>query len=227
MAGPGHKVDRRLAEGDEVAGFQVLEVPGHSAGHLAFWRGSDGVLVLGDVLNNQNALTGFPVGLRAAVRLLHARPGGEPPVGEAPGRAGAQAGAVRPRAAAAGHEEVRGLHRQPGRCLAHSGRARRPPQAARGAQALRARRDRGARVASAGRRPAHSTPSRRATAAENFSIAVPPPNVTGELHMGHALNASIQDVLRARGAHAAAATPSGSTAPTTRASPPRSRSSSS
>ncbi|HYP47140.1 MAG TPA: valine--tRNA ligase [Thermoleophilaceae bacterium] len=28
---------------------------------------------------------------------------------------------------------------------------------------------------------------------ENFSIAVPPPNVTGELHMGHALNASIQD----------------------------------
>jgi valyl-tRNA synthetase len=30
--------------------------------------------------------------------------------------------------------------------------------------------------------------------AENYSIAVPPPNVTGSLHMGHALNASIQDV---------------------------------
>ena len=30
---------------------------------------------------------------------------------------------------------------------------------------------------------------------ENFSIAVPPPNVTGALHMGHALNGSIQDVL--------------------------------
>src|SRR2546430_10937376 len=28
-----------------------------------------------------------------------------------------------------------------------------------------------------------------------YSIAVPPPNVTGELHMGHALNGSIQDVL--------------------------------
>ena len=39
-------------------------MPGHSAGHLAFWRASDGVLVLGDVFNNQNALTGFPVGLR-------------------------------------------------------------------------------------------------------------------------------------------------------------------
>jgi valyl-tRNA synthetase len=30
---------------------------------------------------------------------------------------------------------------------------------------------------------------------ENFSIAIPPPNVTGALHMGHALNGSVQDVL--------------------------------
>ena len=30
---------------------------------------------------------------------------------------------------------------------------------------------------------------------ETFVIAVPPPNVTGELHMGHALNGAIQDVL--------------------------------
>jgi valyl-tRNA synthetase len=30
---------------------------------------------------------------------------------------------------------------------------------------------------------------------ENFSIAVPPPNVTGALHMGHALNGSVQDTL--------------------------------
>src|SRR5215217_2114997 len=33
------------------------------------------------------------------------------------------------------------------------------------------------------------------TAEENFSIAIPPPNVTGALHMGHALNGSIQDAL--------------------------------
>src|SRR5256714_14180068 len=33
------------------------------------------------------------------------------------------------------------------------------------------------------------------TPEENYSIAIPPPNVTGELHMGHALNGSIQDVL--------------------------------
>jgi valyl-tRNA synthetase len=30
---------------------------------------------------------------------------------------------------------------------------------------------------------------------ENFSVAIPPPNVTGALHMGHALNGSIQDAL--------------------------------
>ena len=27
-----------------------------------------------------------------------------------------------------------------------------------------------------------------------YSIAVPPPNVTGELHMGHALNGTLQDI---------------------------------
>src|SRR3954447_7445613 len=32
-------------------------------------------------------------------------------------------------------------------------------------------------------------------AAENYSIAIPLPNVTGALHMGHALNGSVQDTL--------------------------------
>ncbi len=32
-------------------------------------------------------------------------------------------------------------------------------------------------------------------AASNYSIAIPPPNVTDRLHMGHALNNTIQDVL--------------------------------
>ncbi len=31
--------------------------------------------------------------------------------------------------------------------------------------------------------------------AENFSVAIPPPNVTGALHMGHGLNGSIQDAI--------------------------------
>ena len=37
--------------------------------------------------------------------------------------------------------------------------------------------------------PAEGTPG------ENFSIAIPPPNVTGALHMGHALNGAMQDAL--------------------------------
>jgi valyl-tRNA synthetase len=37
-------------------------------------------------------------------------------------------------------------------------------------------------------------PQPQGDASENFSIAVPPPNVTGSLHIGHALNAAIQDV---------------------------------
>jgi hydroxyacylglutathione hydrolase len=46
---PAHQVDRGLVEGDEVAGFEVLDVPGHSPGHIALWRESDRVLVCGDV----------------------------------------------------------------------------------------------------------------------------------------------------------------------------------
>src|SRR4051794_12939887 len=38
-------------------------------------------------------------------------------------------------------------------------------------------------------------PEPEGSAAENYSIAVPPPNVTGALHMGHALNGSVQDTL--------------------------------
>lgn len=29
---------------------------------------------------------------------------------------------------------------------------------------------------------------------KTYTIAIPPPNVTGSLHMGHALNSTIQDV---------------------------------
>jgi len=38
-------------------------------------------------------------------------------------------------------------------------------------------------------------PEAKGTPAENFSVAIPPPNVTGALHMGHALNGSMQDAL--------------------------------
>src|SRR5919106_1055067 len=74
FVGPGHPVDRKLAEGDEVAGFAVLDVPGHSAGHIAFWRESDRVLILGDVLNNMDVLTAIP-GLHLPKPYLTPDPG--------------------------------------------------------------------------------------------------------------------------------------------------------
>jgi len=55
--GDAHPVDRGLVEGDLVAGFTVIDVPGHSPGHIAFWRESDGVLIAGDVLNNISFVT--------------------------------------------------------------------------------------------------------------------------------------------------------------------------
>ena len=33
------------------------------------------------------------------------------------------------------------------------------------------------------------------TSGEKFSVVIPPPNVTGSLHMGHALNATLQDII--------------------------------
>jgi len=49
-AAPRCQVQRALSEGDQVAGFQVLNTPGHSPGHVSFWRESDRVLVCGDVI---------------------------------------------------------------------------------------------------------------------------------------------------------------------------------
>lgn len=60
-AGPAVPVDRALAEGDELdAGFVAIETPGHSPGHLSFWREEDRALVAGDVLFGRHPLTGRP-----------------------------------------------------------------------------------------------------------------------------------------------------------------------
>ena len=61
---------------------------------------------------------------------------------------------------------------------------------------LRSRRRRGAyfrRCGTPRRRFARGGPER--AGAEPFSIVIPPPNVTGSLHMGHALNNTLQDIL--------------------------------
>jgi glyoxylase-like metal-dependent hydrolase (beta-lactamase superfamily II) len=52
------EVARELSDGDEVGpGFTVLDVPGHSPGHIALWREADRTLVCGDVFLNVNFYT--------------------------------------------------------------------------------------------------------------------------------------------------------------------------
>ncbi len=53
-AAKGQPIARALREGDEVAGFTVLETPGHSPGHVSYWRESDRTLVCGDVMWGTN-----------------------------------------------------------------------------------------------------------------------------------------------------------------------------
>jgi glyoxylase-like metal-dependent hydrolase (beta-lactamase superfamily II) len=72
-AGPPHRVDRRLREGDEVGGFRVIETPGHTIGHVSFWREHDRVLVVGDVLANMSIWTGLPM-LREPERIFSLDP---------------------------------------------------------------------------------------------------------------------------------------------------------
>lgn len=58
LPGPhAHPVARALSEGDQVAGFTVLDVPGHSPGHVAYWRESDRTLICGDVMWGYNPFT--------------------------------------------------------------------------------------------------------------------------------------------------------------------------
>jgi glyoxylase-like metal-dependent hydrolase (beta-lactamase superfamily II) len=54
---PALPVAKRLVEGDEVAGFKVLDTPGHSPGHVSYWRESDKTLLCGDVMWGFNPFT--------------------------------------------------------------------------------------------------------------------------------------------------------------------------
>ncbi len=58
--GPPHPVSRVLTEGDDVAGFRVIEAPGHAPSEVIFFRESDRVAICGDVVNTMNLLTTRP-----------------------------------------------------------------------------------------------------------------------------------------------------------------------
>lgn len=44
------EVDLTLSEGAQFAGFAVLDLRGHTAGHIGLWREADRVLICGDAL---------------------------------------------------------------------------------------------------------------------------------------------------------------------------------
>lgn len=70
-AGKGYPISQTIKEDDKVGGFTVIETPGHSSGHLSFFRENDGVLIVGDVLTNMNLLTTV-VGLNEPPNLFTA-----------------------------------------------------------------------------------------------------------------------------------------------------------
>lgn len=73
IAPPPRRADRQLVEGDEVGGFTVLEVPGHSPGSLAFWHERRRLLVVGDVSSNLSPLRSRPW-VRPVPAMFHHRP---------------------------------------------------------------------------------------------------------------------------------------------------------
>jgi glyoxylase-like metal-dependent hydrolase (beta-lactamase superfamily II) len=59
-AGPRYPVGRVLHDGDEVAGFRVIHAPGHTPGHVMYFRESDRVVLAGDAIVNVNFLSWRP-----------------------------------------------------------------------------------------------------------------------------------------------------------------------
>lgn len=51
---------RPLAEGDRLAGFEVLETPGHKGDHLCLWRAADGLLIAGDTVAGEGTVIIVP-----------------------------------------------------------------------------------------------------------------------------------------------------------------------
>lgn len=73
-SGPTHPVAHRMSEGDALldSGFAAVACPGHTAGHTAFWRESDRLLICGDALANFRLGPGGLPGFSLPPRLFNA-----------------------------------------------------------------------------------------------------------------------------------------------------------
>jgi glyoxylase-like metal-dependent hydrolase (beta-lactamase superfamily II) len=56
-AGPPCRVEHVLHDGDHIGEFRVVHTPGHTPGHVVYFRERDGLAIAGDVLANMNFLT--------------------------------------------------------------------------------------------------------------------------------------------------------------------------
>ncbi len=88
----------------------MIETPGHTVGHISYWREADGVLVVGDVLCNLNIYTGR-VMLRQPERIFTSDPAANRAFGPAAGRSQTEADLLRPWSPAARHGSVRQIRR--------------------------------------------------------------------------------------------------------------------
>jgi hydroxyacylglutathione hydrolase len=54
------KIEGTLAEGDDVAGFEVVHIPGHAPGQIALWRESDRLALVSDCFYTLDINSGRP-----------------------------------------------------------------------------------------------------------------------------------------------------------------------
>jgi glyoxylase-like metal-dependent hydrolase (beta-lactamase superfamily II) len=58
------KIAGTVADGDQVAGFDVIHIPGHAPGQIALFRKADRLLIAADAIYTLDAETGQPVSAR-------------------------------------------------------------------------------------------------------------------------------------------------------------------
>src|SRR4051794_27982481 len=60
-----------VAEGDDVAGFKVVHLPGHAPGLIGLWRASDRLALVSDTFYTLDPQTGLPGGARVPHRAFN------------------------------------------------------------------------------------------------------------------------------------------------------------
>jgi glyoxylase-like metal-dependent hydrolase (beta-lactamase superfamily II) len=64
------QIAKTLEEGDDVAGFRVVHLPGHAPGMIALWRASDGLALTADCFFTINIQTAFKGAMRQPPGVL-------------------------------------------------------------------------------------------------------------------------------------------------------------